>query len=232
MKISFLLFALAALILVGCRKEETINEPEPTACFEMDLPAATPGMQINFYTQCSTETDFFEWDFGDGTSGTEPNPSKIYTQEGVYTVTLTAYSRSKVRKQSTTRTVKVGKMYVRGITVYSLPQNKSNGQPWDDAGNGPDVFATMSLSGQSPMYTSTIHDNVTAADFPLTWNDLNWEIQGDTRWKFELRDQDDASASEQILYAFFNPNSFYYINAGKISLSGPEETLDIFIEIK
>ena len=30
----------------------------------------------------------FAWDFGDGSSSTEQNPSHMYTQRGTYTVTL------------------------------------------------------------------------------------------------------------------------------------------------
>jgi PKD repeat protein len=36
----------------------------------------------------SENGDVYAWDFGDGSTSDEPNPSHMYTEEGVYTVKL------------------------------------------------------------------------------------------------------------------------------------------------
>jgi gliding motility-associated-like protein len=46
---------------------------------------------VNFFN-LSEEADIFEWDFGDGEVSTELNPKHIYTEEGVYDVTLKVWT--------------------------------------------------------------------------------------------------------------------------------------------
>lgn len=53
-----------------------------------------------------TAPSTYEWDFGDGTTSTEANPSHTYTQAGTYSVTLTVTDvNGKSSVQSTTVTV-------------------------------------------------------------------------------------------------------------------------------
>lgn len=51
--------------------------------------SAINGTTVNF-TNTTTGAFSFSWDFGDGTTGTAPNPSHTYANDGVYTVVLTA----------------------------------------------------------------------------------------------------------------------------------------------
>ncbi len=44
----------------------------------------------------------FLWDFGDGTTSTEDNPTHLYTQVGTYKITLTAYDSTSCNKTDTT----------------------------------------------------------------------------------------------------------------------------------
>ena len=64
-------------------------------------PVASPGGPYVALTGASIALDaggswsfdgpiiYYYWDFGDGTSGTGPNPTHQYDADGVYTVTLT-----------------------------------------------------------------------------------------------------------------------------------------------
>ncbi len=45
-----------------------------------------------YFINRSTDAETFEWQFGDGGTSTEKNPSYLYTNEGVYTVTLQVWS--------------------------------------------------------------------------------------------------------------------------------------------
>jgi hypothetical protein len=47
---------------------------------------------IVYFTNNSMDADYFEWDFGDGYRASGYDVNHIYDQEGVYTVTLFAYS--------------------------------------------------------------------------------------------------------------------------------------------
>ena len=55
-----------------------ISAPEPYAC--------APGSYS--FGNNSQGANFFLWDFGDGTTSTEFEPSHLYTTPGTYTVTL------------------------------------------------------------------------------------------------------------------------------------------------
>ena len=47
--------------------------------------------EIIYFYNNSIDYDYVEWDFGDGTMSTNPDPSHHYEYAGIYTVTLTAY---------------------------------------------------------------------------------------------------------------------------------------------
>ena len=66
----------------------TIN-PQPVAGFNASpLSACYAPLTVNF-TNTSTGAVSYLWDFGDGQTSTQANPSHIYTSQGSYTVTLT-----------------------------------------------------------------------------------------------------------------------------------------------
>lgn len=68
----------------------TIGEPlTPTADFSADSFSGEAPLTVNFTAQAPGCTDSWQWDFGDGGSSTEPQPTHVYGTAGTYTVTLT-----------------------------------------------------------------------------------------------------------------------------------------------
>lgn len=57
--------------------------------FSVDTTSGCAPVVLNFTSTAPGASSIF-WDFGDNTNSTLPNPGKIYTQPGTYTVTLTA----------------------------------------------------------------------------------------------------------------------------------------------
>lgn len=65
--------------------------PEPNAQFTTDYTLVTPN-EVLFFTNLSSNADHYEWDFGDGYTSTEVNPSHYFRKEGIYNVRLAAYN--------------------------------------------------------------------------------------------------------------------------------------------
>jgi len=77
----------------GCTKEAGIYVTNSTtatlAYFSINNTSPTAYSPISLSNLSNNATSYF-WDFGDGTSSTEANPSKTYTTIGTYTISLTA----------------------------------------------------------------------------------------------------------------------------------------------
>jgi len=63
----------------------------PTADFTADKTEGCFDTEVTF-TNLTTDAYSWDWDFGDGSTSVEENPSHTYTKPGKYTVTLTAYN--------------------------------------------------------------------------------------------------------------------------------------------
>lgn len=74
-----------------CSEFDPPPPPEDCDAYFTYEPTANDVLTINFIDLSYSEVDFvtYAWDFGDGTTSTEQNPSHTYAEEGVYTVTLT-----------------------------------------------------------------------------------------------------------------------------------------------
>jgi PKD repeat protein len=95
------------------------------------------GGTLNF-TNGSTNATSYEWNFGDGTTSNEENPTHTYTSNGEFEVTLTATNECGFA--SSTQSIEVlvnGLGEIPGITGFNLFPNPNGGQ------------FTMTLQGQA-----------------------------------------------------------------------------------
>jgi hypothetical protein len=86
-KIIYIILAGALVTMSCCR--------QPYADFFTSRTECEVG-DIIYFTNNSMDAEYFEWDFGDGYSSRDYNPTHLYQQDGIYTVSLTAYSGNKV----------------------------------------------------------------------------------------------------------------------------------------
>jgi hypothetical protein len=75
---------LGAVVMSSCGGGDD-SAPKPTAAFEYEAD----GLEVTF-TNKSTNANTFSWDFGDGETSTDQNPTHTYDAYGVYTVKLSA----------------------------------------------------------------------------------------------------------------------------------------------
>ncbi|MDN4165664.1 PKD domain-containing protein [Cytophagales bacterium LB-30] len=62
--------------------------PNPAANFTANKTTTYTGTEIAFTDASANSDNSWSWDFGDGNTSTEQNPIHIYTEPGVYTVSL------------------------------------------------------------------------------------------------------------------------------------------------
>jgi hypothetical protein len=84
-----ILFPALVLIWAACTK----TEPRP---FEISIPAIKDSLTlrpITFSATVSETPDFYDWDFGDGSTATTASPQHTYQKMGDYSVVCTAKLR-------------------------------------------------------------------------------------------------------------------------------------------
>ncbi len=72
--------------LIAMQTEEILVEATPEVSFSQQVT----GPIAKFENTTDLNADSFEWDFGDGSISTEPNPTHLYLEDGTYEVVLTA----------------------------------------------------------------------------------------------------------------------------------------------
>ncbi|MBQ4822342.1 carbohydrate binding domain-containing protein [Aquimarina sp. MMG016] len=85
-KTNIIWFLAISVAFFGCEDDDDANLPQVIASFTQTINEDTG---IVSFINLSENADSYEWDFGDGTTSTEINPTKVY-QTGSYTVILTA----------------------------------------------------------------------------------------------------------------------------------------------
>jgi PKD repeat protein len=86
MQIALLFGAIVLVTFASCDKEEE-PAPDPVASFQYEV-SETNFLEVSFRS-FSQNAVSYSWNFGDGGTSTEENPTHIYEEAGTYQVTLT-----------------------------------------------------------------------------------------------------------------------------------------------
>ena len=89
-KAGILSLIILAMSFLGCEEDDEIGLPRVVALFTQ---TQVENSGVVSFINLSVNADTFMWDFGDGTTSTQLNPTKNFA-EGTFTVTLTAMSVS------------------------------------------------------------------------------------------------------------------------------------------
>lgn len=89
-----------------------LGNQQPTANATADVTKGIEPLTVNFSSAGSSDPDgdplTFRWSFGDGTTSTEPNPTKVYPDIGVYQVDLTVADDQGHESQAVPLVIQVG----------------------------------------------------------------------------------------------------------------------------
>ncbi|MCB9446830.1 MAG: M4 family metallopeptidase [Flavobacteriales bacterium] len=142
--------------------------PEPD--FVADVTASCDG-KVQFTDKSTFAPTSWAWDFGDGASSTQQNPSHTYTASGTFTVKLTATNAYGQNTDTKTSYVTIsllsppttqGDQVCGSGTVNLSASGSGNKYNWYDAANGGNLLYTG--SPYSPSVSSTTSYWVEAVD--------------------------------------------------------------------
>lgn len=102
----------AIITLSSCVKE-------PVACLQASKTSAETNEAISF-TDCSENAHSYLWEFGDGITSTDANPSHTYSSSGTYTVKLTTESKNGKKSDNKSLTVMIEAPVQKFVGGYSV----------------------------------------------------------------------------------------------------------------
>ena len=143
--ITFLCFVLT---FTGCDPAQEEVDPNATITVSAAAGYRAPAI-VNFSTPDDTPGAVYTWDFGDGTTSSDKNPSKTYMTGGGRNVKLTISANGKVKDSITPVNIEAPytKVTITTVKVLENLQSYPNGTGWDVASSG-----TIYQTGGADMY--------------------------------------------------------------------------------
>lgn len=183
----------------------------PTANFTFSGAGIAPCLVT--FTNASTKATSYNWDFGDGSSSTEANPTHTYLTGGSFSVILKATNSA--GNNQLTKIINIGapptKVKITRVNVTNIPFVDGNGSSWDFS-SGPDVFFKITDQVNSVLYdgTSSRVTDVTSTQLPLSWNFTTpFEITDFEVSRFiDIWDFDSPDADDNIGYVGFKMSNY------------------------
>ena len=175
-KFSYVLMITALLFTtVSCVEE--LNLPEADSIADLTPPSAAfsyaisegDHLTVEFSNQSKSATTY-AWDFGDGTTSTDANPSKTYSAIGDYNVTLTASDAKGISNSSTTE-VNVIEQVIEFTPVILNPSFDIEG---DDSYR--DGWRNSDLGGVIQITSSPVRSSPKAAKFPSSGDRIAYQL--------------------------------------------------------
>ena len=131
----------------------TVPYSTPVAQFSASTTLGVAPLALNFLNASTGTITSYAWTFGDGTTSTSANPSKVYSAAGTYTVNLTVTGPGGSNTQTRTNYI--------AVTALAPPVAQFTGTP--TSGQGPlTVSFTNTSTGSITSYAWTFGDGTTS----------------------------------------------------------------------
>lgn len=158
-KLSLMAFMLISFVFTSCKKDD----PEPTppklrAIFSAEGYLRPAPSTVSFINK-STNAVSYSWEFGDGATSTEENPSHEYAAKGKYEVKLTATDANgetdvktkEIEMYGTIKGVKLDAVFIYA-ELFGADLDAQN--HYDSDGSGADVMMKIFKNG-TEVFTPT-----------------------------------------------------------------------------
>ena len=178
-----ILFAMATM-LFSCDNLELPeegslpDETPPEAAFAAN-PSEEDFLKISFTNLSNSATDY-SWDFGDGNTSIEKDPSNVYPGPGTYTVNLTATDKLNV-SNSTSQDIVIEEPSTVFVPVILNPGFDILGD--DEYRDG---WRNSGLGGVIQITDGPLHEGVKAAKLPDSFDRAGYQaitVEEDTDYK-------------------------------------------------
>ncbi len=150
----------------------TLNGAAPAAQYALNASAGNAPFAVAFTDTSTGAPGWWRWDFGDGTSSNDQNPTHTYTEPGTYTVNLTAYTLYGEDTASATVTVysPPGANFTQNATIGNAPLAVA----FTDTSTGNVTAWSWSFGdGETSSQQSPTHTYSTAGTYTVTLNASN-----------------------------------------------------------
>lgn len=203
---------LALSLFSGC------GDP-PEACFDVSETLVDQNEDVVF-TNCSQfQQQGYLWDFGDGTSSTNTNPTHKFTTQGEFLVTLTTKGKTSATDDVISQIIKVGERKLRDFRINAYPAQNPLGDDWD-TGSAPDIAMLFIKDGFTEYQSPTNTDLSLAVPYTMDVSAENFFLTPDT-WLFAMVDVDsaglDTMAKVTVNLATMVPNEAQTIQSTHVS---------------
>lgn len=160
MRVKFIIMLLLAVSFYSCTKKGiTIEEPPapaPMADFIYTI-GNVPKQSTVAFTNKSLNGKTYNWNFGDGKTSSEENPTHFYQNGGTYTVKLTVTNASGA--STIEKTVSVAKPYT-AVIIEEIGLDDYWPNTIYDWGSDPDIYIVVTNGTNVISSRSTAYQNV------------------------------------------------------------------------
>lgn len=169
------------------------------------------------FTNTSTNSVSYNWDFGDGQTSTSQTPSHVYNIGGIYNITLTAKNSIGIQ-DIVNKTVTIinipTKLKINSIKLTAMSFTNQSGSGWD-SWDGPDLFFRVTDDNGTNYIETEIYPDVLPSQLPLIFSNtaiFPISIESfDFKFIIELRD-DDGIGSDWIGGYYFTVKDYMPTN--------------------
>ncbi len=186
-KISYrimLVFCVSCIILFSSACEEelpsagSLPDKTPPAAFFTFSQSDVNYLDVTFANQSTSATIFF-WEFGDGNTSTDEEPSNEYAAEGSYTVSLTATDANGL-DSTYSEVIELVEPDIEFMPVILEAGFEDGSDGADSCGDGNedgrDCWRNSDLGGVIQITQSPVHEGAQAAKLPTSNDRIGYQL--------------------------------------------------------
>lgn len=167
--------SFAAVLLLtstfGCAEQSgsgMASTAQPVARFTQDRTSGPLALVVTFEDQSTGEFETRRWDFGNGETSDQANPTVTYTDEGVYDVSLTVNGRRGASTRTMPALIEVRSPPVAGFTCLQDTGLAPFTPTCLSSATGADTTEWSFTQGTTTLTSNAVNPSVTLED-PGTW---------------------------------------------------------------